>query len=853
MKEHIHFIGIGGIGMSGLAKMVIQRGGSTISGSDKALEQSYTLSNLEEKGSKLFSDHHEDNVEASTTRVIYSTDISLSNPEIIAAKKRNIPIQHRSELLGELMLGMKPLLVSGTHGKTTVSSLLSHVLTYAAKVDPKFSTPSYAVGGLIKNYGTNSHFSSSAEYFVAEADESDGTCLQYDPYAAILTNIDTDHLSHFGTIENIEKTLSDFCRKVVNPHKWLFVSRDCPRIRAEIKRGAIVSPVTYGMREDNDFVVENIRVQEAGTFFDIRTESGSIYKSIFIPLYGQHNAVNATAVFALALQIGIDPKIIYDAYRSFQGVKRRLDRLYTGKNEIIIFDDYAHHPTEIRATLQAIRAAFQPKRIVAIFQPHRPSRIKYIAEEFDGAFKDADLVFLMNLYLASEDGQHVDAINQMVTNIVEKSHLGKEIIALDSNELEKNILKHIRPGDVLLFMGAGDVSAQARHFAASLDTQQIQKYKVALFYGGMNSENKISRISAESIWNNINRDMFDVQAVLIETDGVWHLSHGVTHKKLLPCGEEKNETVPSKRIPLDVMKVVLDCDIAFPIIHGPYGEDGTIQGLFEIIGLPYVGSDHVSSGIAMDKELSKLIVANVGCPVVPSITIMKWQWLSDRAHCIDMLSRMEFSFPVFIKPVHLGSSVGIRKLESYDLLEKTFDELFELDTKLLVEQGLTDFREIEFAPRGNNFPQIPVPGEIFSHGKVYDYQAKYGSDAFLQTAAADLPEEILNEGRQYAKKAFQALGLSGLTRIDFFLNHDGTWYFNEANPIPGFTPISLYPSIWKKSGLSYTDLITSLIFFGFEKFREKQETAVRAAMEGSLLEKLCAVQTKACATEVIEK
>ncbi len=828
MAKEIHFIGVGGIGMSGLAKILLQNGSYCVSGSDINTTSSYTLDALQKIGLKLYQGHKSENIAPGVSKVVVSTDIKDDNPELIEARKRGIEVCHRSDLLEEIMTGSKALLVSGTHGKTTTSSLLSHVMTSAME-EEGFSKTAYAVGGILKNYSTNASYCAS-DYFVAEADESDGTFLKYNPYAAIVTNIDSDHLAHYGSIENIEKAFSTFCCKVSDPKNFLFIFGDCPRAR-----NCTEVATRYGLHEDNDLIVENIRAHESGIFFDLRLKNGQIYSSIFLPLYGRHNALNAAPVFMLALRLGVSEKVIRSAFMSFKGVMRRLDLQYRGDNGIIVFDDYAHHPTEVKATLQAVRASFPSRRVFAVFQPHRPSRMKYIVHEFHKAFQDADIVLLTELYMASEDASQQASINHRTREVVESSHPGKTCLYSTQEDLFSTLFTHVRPYDIVVFMGAGDISKRAKEFSYKIDTQPISKYRVSVVYGGMSSENKISRVSAQAIWNNLNEKAFDKSAFLIETDGSWHKTDGVTHEKM-------KSTLFSPLISDAVLKELVRSDVVFPALHGPYGEDGTIQGFFDILGLPYVGADHVGCGVSMDKSLAKIIAQAAGVPVVPFVTIRRNEWKDDPEACLEIVRKKDFEMPIFVKPAHLGSSVGIHKISDIDLLADVLHSVFELDDKVIIEKGLTHFREIEFTPMGNGNPLIPHPGEILSEGRVYDYQAKYGNDSFETAVQANLPLDVIDEGKAYAKKVYQELGLSGLTRVDFLLDQDGTWYFNEANPIPGFTEISLYPSVWQASGMTYSDLLSSLLLLGFQKYREKRVTATSASLAGLQLEKLCALQ-----------
>ncbi len=830
MARSIHFIGVGGIGMSGLAAILLELGYQSLSGSDIHPSESYTLGALQKRGLTVYEGHSVSHISPSVTDVVISSDISKDNVELQEARRRNLSILHRSDLLHEIMAPFRSLVVTGTHGKTTTSSLLSHVLTHFSKYENSFKS-SFAVGGSIKNYATNAAYAQNSLYFAAEGDESDGTFLKYDPYAAIITNIDSDHLAHYGSMKLLEEAFQLFTAKVKNPQESLFVSGDCARIKEAIPYG-----IRYGFHSGNDIRIENLMESESGIHFDLMMKSGATYRSISLPLYGRHNAMNGAAVFALSLKLGISDNIIREAFNSFLGVARRLDKQYEGKNGIVVFDDYAHHPTEVKATLHAVKRAYPSRRICAIFQPHRPSRVKHIIGEFSKAFIDSDILFLTDLYSASEDSVENSALLERLKNTIQISHPGIEFrCLLEQDVLLSTLFSSLRPYDVVVFMGAGSIGRAAKDFSKLLEKNSVSKYSISVVYGGMNSENRISRMSAQAVWNNIDSNFFERKAFLIDLKGNWKRTDGISLHQ-----DEKIDGA-SEKISNEIFQQLLETELLFPVLHGPYGEDGTIQGFCEILGIPYVGSDHVGSALAMDKSLSKMIAEAIKVPVTPFVTLRKSQWQNDSKKALQAVIEHELAFPLFIKPVHLGSSIGVQKIEKLEELPDVLEELFEIDDKLIIEEGLTSFREIEFTPMGNGSPNIPAPGEIVGHDQVYDYKAKYGAHSFETHVQADLDPILMEEGRDYARKMYEALGFSGLCRIDFFLKEGGLWYFNEANPIPGFTDISLYPSVWKRNGMGFSEIISSLALLGLQKHRQKRVVTCGAIYKGRELESLCAL------------
>ncbi len=431
-----HFIGIGGIGMSGLARILLQKGFS-VQGSDAS--KSYVTEGLEEAGACVFIGHKAEQVGAATI-VIYNSDIPAANPELVYAKEHNIPLLHRSDLLLELMKDYKVLAVTGTHGKTTTSSLLAHVFSAAGK------DPSFAVGGLLMDKQINAAHGTSP-YFIAEADESDGTFLKYSCEGAIVTNIDNDHLAHFGSWDNLVgafKTFIDGCKKP----EYLFYCYDDATLRSMGIKGS-----SYGFLEGADYQIVNFSQKGLQTHFDIK-KGDELFENITCNLSGKHNALNAAAVFGLAHSLRVGKEAIAAALAAFSGVKRRLEK----KGEvqgIAAFDDYAHHPQEIKATLKGLRQAVGDRSIVAVFQPHRYSRMRYVMKDFDNVFDDADIVVVTDLYSAKE--APVEGVStESIIKEIEKT--APNCIYMPRDTLVEGLANSIPTSCVVITLGAGDVT-----------------------------------------------------------------------------------------------------------------------------------------------------------------------------------------------------------------------------------------------------------------------------------------------------------------------------------------------------------------------------------------------------------
>ncbi len=343
------------------------------------------------------------------------------------------------------------------------------------------------------------------------------------------------------------------------------------------------------------------------------------------------------------------------------------------------------------------------------------------------------------------------------------------------------------------------------------------KQRVALIFGGRSGEHDVSIVSARSVDRALDRNKYQVIPLAIDRQGLW--TDASTARRVLDDSANRADKVVRFEGTARLDPGLLDgtIDIAFPVLHGPFGEDGTIQGLFEMIDLPYVGSDATSSALCMDKIFCKRMFAQAGLPTADWVELELTTWSEDARHvsgqCLDL------GLPIFVKPARLGSSVGISKVTDPADLAPAIETAFAQGERVLVEKGL-DVREIEIAVLGNQHPRAAVPGEVVPGHDFYDYNDKYLDSTCQLLAPAPLEERQSATARELGVTVFQLLGCTGMARVDLFLEHDsGRFWVNEINTIPGFTPISMYPRLWELSGLSYSELIDTLIRLGFERTR----------------------------------
>ena len=438
-SKKMHFIGIGGIGMSGIAEILINIG-YEVSGSDlRASEQTKRLESL---GGKIFIGHSSSNI-LDYNVVVTSSAIDTSNPEIIEARKRKIPIIHRSEMLAELIRLKHGIGIAGTHGKTTTSSMLASVLSDGGM------NPTAIIGGKVFNFGSNARIG-QGEYIVFEADESDGSFLKLLPTIAIVTNIDADHLDHYKYFEGLKEAFLTYINNIPF-YGYSVLCTDDNVIRELLPR--IERPYyTYGFNDDADFTAHNVRMDNGKTCFTCNYKENPIGDFTLSQL-GNHNVLNSLSVIAVSLEIGLKYEAIREGLKNFEGVGRRLERIGE-KNNILVMDDYGHHPTEIRATLSALKNL--GRRIVVIFQPHRYSRTKLLWDEFGRSFSHADEIFLTGIYPAGEDP--IEGISSELILQAVKKHGNRDAALIEKFEdIADSVARVLKEGDIVVTLGAGDI------------------------------------------------------------------------------------------------------------------------------------------------------------------------------------------------------------------------------------------------------------------------------------------------------------------------------------------------------------------------------------------------------------
>ena len=460
----IHFVGIGGIGMSGIAE-VMHHLGYKVQGSDQ--NESYVTEGLRKVGIPVMIGQSADNL-GDAAVVVCSTAIREDNPEIQAAAERRLPRVRRAEMLAELMRMQSTIAVAGTHGKTTTTSMI------AAMLDSGGIDPTVINGGIINAYGSNARLGKS-DWMVVEADESDGSFLRLDGTIAVVTNIDPEHLEHYGDFEEVKKAFCEFIENV--PFYGLAVmcvdDADVQGVLSRIRDRRIV---TYGTSALADLRADNIIVENGGSRFDVAVRQGDgerrMIEGVFVPMPGKHNVLNALAAIAVGMEFGFSDEALKAGFKNFTGVKRRFTKVGEVDGATII-DDYAHHPAEIRSVLAAAREAAE-ERVIAVVQPHRYTRLRDLMDDFQNAFNDADVVFVAPVYAAGEEP--IEGVDSNVLAEGLRAHGHRLVKAVDdASDLARNLRDLAAEGDIVICMGAGDITKWAGSLAPAIAAARAAK------------------------------------------------------------------------------------------------------------------------------------------------------------------------------------------------------------------------------------------------------------------------------------------------------------------------------------------------------------------------------------------
>lgn len=757
----IHFVGIGGAGMSALAKILVEKG-YEVSGSD--LQDSELVENLKKLGAKIFCGQSRENVQG-VDAIVVSTAIHDDNPEVVAARELGIPKLHRSDINAALLNAVKGIAVAGAHGKTTTTSMLGVALDHAG------IEPTIIIGGEVDYLGSNAKLG-RGEYLVSEADESDGSFLKLKPHIAVVTNVENDHMDHYGTMDHIRQAFTQFIDNVDKEAGVAVLCFENENIR-NIAKHIECKYISYAIEQPADYQAANIETNGAGISFDVLHGKKNL-GHIILNIPGRHNVLDAMAAVVTGIFIGLTVQQMAAGLACFYGAKRRF-QTKGRENGIWVVDDYAHHPTEIATTLRAAKQT-KPQRLVCVFQPHRYTRTQLLHKDFGKAFQAADILVLTDVYAAGETPIEGISGQTIVDEVI--SQTGQKPVYIPEREKIADYLKSIaQEGDLIMTMGAGDIYKTSEELVARLK-------KIVVVMGGPSTEVAVSRQTGTAILHALQSKGYNAEGMELDPPNF-----------------------------ADQIKKS-GCAIVFNALHGKFGEDGILQGTLEMLGIPYTGSGVLASALTMDKAASKRIFMAEGISTPRSVTYHRYEIARGLAAEIQE----KFSFPVVVKAASQGSSVGVVIVEKRAELDEALQEAFKYDEEVLVEEFIKG-KELTVAVWGNEEKKEAFPIiEITTTSGLYDYKSKYTKGASTHIIPAHISAELTENVQELAIRTFTACGCRGIARVDLMLSDDGIPYVIEVNSMPGMTELSLVPDAGRAMGIQFPELCEHMLeMAGFKK------------------------------------
>ena len=748
-------VGIGGAGMSALARMLSHRG-YDVAGTDAVTSQE--TARLSDEGHDVSIGHSGIPVFAFAQRpekvaLIVTDAIDIDNsPEVTEARKLGIRIFRRSQALGWLLRPYKVIAVTGTHGKTTTTGMLGAGLI-AAGLDPLV-----VVGAAVIDWNGPIR-EGKGEYAVVEACEAYEAYVDIDPFIVVLTNLEPDHLDYHGTYENLRDSMVRFVSKIPPSGGLVYCADD--RGAAEVAELTDVKCMPYGLSDT--------WLQQISNKFEMgidakNTEAGKV---LSLNLPGDHNRMNATGALAAASLLNnedfvVDLGMVEMGIARFNGAERRLQVLLDGP--IAVVDDYAHHPSEISASIQALRQKYPDRRVIVVFQPHLYSRTLEHLKEFPRALDDADFVYITDIYPARE------APIPGVSSVRIAQNLNVPMQYVPSRHLLPRIVKAaLKVGDVVCGMGAGNIHEFPPELIREIERDARPALSIAVIYGGDSSEREVSILSGNCIAKALEKCGYEVQ------------KYDATNLLL-------------RKGSLIEFTGSIRPDLAFLAVHGTHAEDGAIQGLFELLHVPYTGSNILASALAMNKDRTKKLLSSVG------IRVPKGQLV----HSVS--EEITVPVPAIVKPNQEGSTVGLTFATTEKELKEGLRKALQYPGSALIEEWVEGV-EISVPVLCN---EALLPVEICPIDGEYDFANKYTVGATTEIVPARITPELAKEAQRISLLAHQTLECSGASRTDMIIRN-GEIFVLEINTLPGMTTTSLLPNSAAAMGISFEDLCKRIV------------------------------------------
>ena len=728
----VHFVGIGGAGMSALARILLHQG-REVSGSDSF--ESRVTQDLRERGAKISIGQSSANVKGAIA-IVFSDAIDMrENTEAQAARDFGVLSFRRSQLLGEIVNGKRLIAITGTHGKTTTTTMLSSILADAG-LDPLT-----IVGADVLGFDGNVRFG-KGEFTVVEACEAYDSFHDLEPEIVILTNLEPDHMDYHKSWENLRDSVVKFVRSAKGSTPFIYCGEDAGA--CEIHK-IVGTGVSY-CKNDAEKVSPK--------------------------LPGIHNRLNAAGAVKVSELIGVDIERAIESVSNALAPERRLE-IKGERSGITLVDDYAHHPTEIRASIEGLRERYSNRRLIVVFQPHLYSRTRDLLSEFAEALALSDIVILTDIYPAREDP--IPGVSSAV--IAEQlEQLGTIVQYIPVRYLlARSVAEIAKPGDVVVGMGAGNIDTFVTDFLGELKWKD-EPLHIGAFSGGESAEREVSLLSGKMISDALRKRGYKVS----EWDPSEFLFGSARIDGLKDCNRP---------------------DIIFLALHGTGGEDGRVQGFLELMHMPFVGSGLYASAMCMDKAETKRILESHGIRVPFGAVIERGGPIPD------------LPFPLVVKPNEQGSTIGLGFASEQAQLVKCLETAFKYDDRVVVEEHIFGI-EISVPVVGNE----PMPAvEIKPLSGTYDFVAKYTPGATEEIVPAGISDIEEREARSIALQCHKILQCEDYSRTDMIVTKNGIVVL-EVNTLPGMTATSLLPKSAQASGIEYDELCDKILILAINRY-----------------------------------
>jgi UDP-N-acetylmuramate--alanine ligase len=737
--------------MSALARILIAKG-YEVSGSDIATSR--TVEALKRLGAQIAIGHQGAAVHGSDLVVVSDAIPLEENPETIEAARLDLPRIRRSRLLGLILEGYRVIAVTGSHGKTTTTAVLTQILAAQS------GDPLGIVGAEIPAWGGNVRFG-GGPFAVVEACEAYEGYFDLHPEFVLLTNLEADHLDYHGTPEALVESVKTFVRRATGEPPLFYCADDegTHTVAADFHKA-----ISYGFEQGG-----HVARYEAGT---LSYENVSVRPS----LIGRHNALNCWGAIVAAAHItGASFEQLLPHLASVSGAERRLEKVGE-ENGILVYDDYAHHPTEIRASLNALRETYPGRRIVCVYQPHLYSRTQHFQSQFAPVLALADVVVMTDIYPAREEP--LAGISSLLI-VEDLERRGRPVWYVPSRfRLPRAVGRIAEKGDIVVGMGAGNIEEFPRAFLAEL-ARRSRPLRIAVLAGGYSAEREVSLHSGRMVARALRSKGYDVE----EYD---------PERILFSKAQSLRALVGPERP-----------DLAFLALHGTGAEDGRIQAFLDLLELPYTGGGPIASALAMDKQAAKDILSKHNIPVPFGICLGAHESLP-----------ADLPLPAVVKPRSQGSTVGVTFVRSRAELEAALQLAWKYDEAALVEEWVEGV-ELSVPVVGDE--ALP-PVEIVPKSGTYDFAAKYTPGATEEIVPARVAEEIQERAKDLALRAHRVLGLLDLSRTDLIVRESGELVVLEVNSLPGMTSTSLVPRSAASVGISFEDLCERILHSAMKRY-----------------------------------